>query len=302
MFLSDDQQELVAYFFENVVASYREYLKIKKSGLFGRSRDKRAAANVAIELYHFREHLPETIRPKCESIILKCPDYALVRDIANVSKHGKINRHKDSQINSFDQISEAIINIEYKDENGPYFYSEKTVQIKLNNGSKREILGVLTNVMNFWQEYLKSIDIISKSHLIDWSVDKHEPKSREECEGTSIGFDIASGLRFGATIVFLKYNYDTCKIESVDLRGHKATMKFYKLPEIAVSLTNEKTGVTKDFSIHLSRSEYSHLSKLNDEKEQMEYLNSLPNVRKAVFEKLAEFESEAINNQVTDGY
>src|SRR5262245_11609619 len=84
--------DLATYFFENVVRSFEEYLDIKNSGRVGRSRDIRAAVNAAAPLYHLREHLPPSLALSHASVSNHCPDYSLLGDIVNASKHFLLTR------------------------------------------------------------------------------------------------------------------------------------------------------------------------------------------------------------------
>jgi len=50
--------DITAYFHENILISYLEYTKVKKSGVSGQSKDLRTALNAASALHHLREHIP----------------------------------------------------------------------------------------------------------------------------------------------------------------------------------------------------------------------------------------------------
>jgi len=70
--------DLNAYFYENVVASFEEYISTKKSNKSGRSRDLRIAVNAASALFHLREHLPDSNQLSEKEIELLCPDYKII--------------------------------------------------------------------------------------------------------------------------------------------------------------------------------------------------------------------------------
>ena len=83
--------DLTAYYHENVVASFIEYLDICNDGVAGRSRDLRAALAAASALFHLREHLPTGSLSRTD-VERFCPDYALLGDVVNASKHKALHR------------------------------------------------------------------------------------------------------------------------------------------------------------------------------------------------------------------
>ena len=54
--------DLDAWFYDNAVAAYTEYVGTKNSGVFGQSKDLRTAVNAAAVLYHLRGNIPESHR------------------------------------------------------------------------------------------------------------------------------------------------------------------------------------------------------------------------------------------------
>ena len=139
--------DLAAYFYENVVSSYREYCEIRSSGSAGSSQDIRKAMVAASALFHLREHLPPQstlTRTEVESL---CADYGILGDIVNASKHGTISGaspHGAPLIASASQLEELLVLTEYEDQAGKYFFAEKRVVAKQVNGIGRDVFEVLT--------------------------------------------------------------------------------------------------------------------------------------------------------------
>jgi len=145
--------DLAAYYNENVVSSFVAYRDISKDGVAGHSRDLRAALNSAAALFHLREHLP-TGAPSRAAVERLCPDYALLGDVVNTAKHKSLSGntpHGAPLINDAANLAEQLLLIEYEDDVGTYRYAQKAVVIELADGSERNLLEVLTNVINFWE-------------------------------------------------------------------------------------------------------------------------------------------------------
>ena len=111
--------DLHAYFHENVLDTYANYLKTRKSGKSGKSHDLKSAINIATILYHLREQIPEKQRINYDELALHCPDYKLLGNIVNATKHKKINKHN-PQISSAENIYEQIVRTEYEDKKGKF--------------------------------------------------------------------------------------------------------------------------------------------------------------------------------------
>lgn len=67
-----------------------------------------------------------------------CPDYALLRDVVNASKHRHLTRGGE-QIVSADSIRELLVVTTYQDEQGEYRNAAKSIEITLIDGTTRAI-------------------------------------------------------------------------------------------------------------------------------------------------------------------
>jgi hypothetical protein len=281
--------DLATHFYEHVVRSLEDYLDVKNSGRAGRSRDIRAAINAATPLYHLREHLPSPYELKWETVNSRCPDYSLLGDIVNASKHSTLTRGS-PLITSATQIFELLVNTEYKDKQGPFFLVEKVVLVKLANGKERDVLEVLINVMNFWQDYLHAIGTIQKS--VKYTVPVvAQPRLRADCDSAHIDFEAVQGLRFKQTHRLQVFNYTTGKIELRDMTGKHIRFTLSKPAEPAVldlTLQNESLGKEFKRRIPLSTKESGELARLQDNQEKQAYLENLPSAKKALHEMTLE--------------
>ena len=103
--------------------------------------------------------------------------------------------HGTPLINDSARVTEQLVVTEYQDEAGTYRYTQKTVVAKLPDGSERDLLEVLTNVMNFWEHYMETIGIVpvARNFTYDGNV---RARSRAECQPNRLDFEVVQGQRF----------------------------------------------------------------------------------------------------------
>lgn len=280
--------DLRAYFYENVVSAYMQYKEARKKPVAGRSTDLRLAINAATALYHLREHLPQQNGKtrKCLSHI--CPDYDLLGDIVNASKHKKVTRGT-PQVVSADSIYEEVVCTEYRDEKGRYLHNEKHVMVDLVCGKKRDILDVLTNVINMWFSELNSIGVISDVKQFSLPQPSIPRRSSEE-EIPRFDLEILRGVRFNQRFKLQKLDYETGKVEPIDLTGCKIEGLIYK-PSLVIdySLINNKTGekITREIKLTDEQNqEYLSLSSENDVKSFIERIADEHGVLKDIIREI----------------
>lgn len=271
--------DLAAYFYENVVSSFLEYREIKASGTAGGSRDIRSALVAASALFHIREHLPPGNALSRTAIERLCSDYGVLGDIVNASKHSAISGrtpHGAPLVTHAAQLSEEITITEYEDQDGSYRFVEKLVVAQLTDGSRRSVLEVLTNVMNFWQVHLNALGVVAKPRTYPFD-SSQQPKSRAECESNRMGLVITPGLRFRSSMRLQRYNYETGVVEPVDLTGCQAEFRIYRPRyEVDVSLTHNASGTAFKKTVTLSEEESLVFAGMKTDDERKAYVNSLP--------------------------
>lgn len=280
--------DLAAYYHENVVASFVEYRDICNDGTAGRSRDLRAALNAASALFHLREHLPSTPLSRADVERL-CPDYALLGDVVNASKHKALSGntpHGAPLVVDAENLAEQIAFIEYEDEAGTYRYVQKSVVVRISDGSEHNLLEILTNVINFWEQHMLSLSVLSKARSFT-----HDSairyRSRAECEANRLNFEIVQGQRFHQSMRLLRFNKATGSAETIDLTGSEVRFRIYKPKyDIELSLTHDASGKTYKVEITLTEEESLLLSRMLSDVERQTYVNSLP-AAQAAFQQLA---------------
>ena len=276
--------DLAAYYHENVVSSYVAYREISKDGVAGRSRDLREALSAANALFHLREHLPAG-GPSRRQIENLCFDYALLGDVVNASKHKSLTSntpHGSPLVNDAASLSEQILLIEYEDDTGDYRYSAKAVAVKLNNGTERNLLEVLTNVINFWEQHMTSLGILEESRTFKYD-DPIRSRTRSECEENQLDFELVQGHRFRQSMRMLRFNNETGQAEPIDLTGSKLSFNIYRPKfHIAISLKHEVSGKEFKKTITLSEDDSIELSRLSSDAEKQAFVNNLPEAQDAL--------------------
>jgi hypothetical protein len=276
--------DLAAYYHENVVASYIAYRDLSSSGVAGCSRDLREALTAANALFHFREHLPD-VAPTRRHIEQLCPDYALLGDVANASKHKSLTGntpHGAPLVNDAGSLYERILLIEYEDDDGVYKYTAKTVVVNLIDGTERNLLEVLTKVINFWEQHLTLLGTLSEARVFRFE-SPVRARTRAECEENRLDFELVQGHRFRQSMQMLHFNNDTQQVEPKDLTGTEINFRIYKPKfDVDIFLTHDATGKEFKKSITLSESDSLELSRLTSDSEKQAYVNKLPEAQNAL--------------------
>ena len=180
------------------------------------------------------------------------------------------------------QIGEQIVLTEYQDEEGTYWCTEKTVITKLSDRSEKNLLEVLTNVMNFWEQHLHSLGIISSARTFTYANNVH-PRSRAECEANRLNFEIVQGQRFHQSMRLQRFNYQTGTVEPIDLTGSQLKFSIYRPRyDIDLSLAHNASGAEFKRTITLSEDESETVSRLITDAERQAYIDALPSAQEAM--------------------
>ncbi len=277
--------DLAAYYHENVVSAFVDYRDTSKDGLAGRSRDLRSALIAATALFHLREHLPKTVALTRAEVERLCPDYALLGDVVNAAKHKSVTQntpHGAPLVDNATNLGEQLVFIEYEDDAGTYQYIQKTVVAKLADGTERNLLEVLTNVINFWELHLQSLGVLSTARTFAYDGDIRA-RSRAECEANRLDFEVVQGQRFLQSMRLLRFNSKTGKAEPIDLTGSKVSFRIYR-PQfnIELSLTHDASGKEFKKTITLTEDESAAFSHLSNDAERQAYVSGLPSAKIAL--------------------
>jgi len=283
--------DLAAYYHENVVAAFIAYRETSKDGVAGRSRDLREAIIAATALFHLREHLPKPGAPSRTEVERLCPHYALLGDVVNAAKHKSISQntpHGAPLVTDAEKLTEKLLVIEYEDAEGAYRCTQKTVVAMLADGTERNLLEVLTNVMNFWEGHLHSLGVLStqRTFVFDLQV---RYRTRAECEQIHLDFQLVQGHRFKQSMQLLKFDASTGQALPIDLTGSNLNFRIYKPRfDFDVSLRHESSGKDYTRAVVLSDEENVTLAGMATDEERQAFAANLPSAQAALCQLAAE--------------
>lgn len=267
------------YFYHNVVADYLGYLDALQSKPFGSSHGLRAALAAATSLYHFREHLPVSHRASVSEIALRCADYLVIQDVANVAKHRILTRGE-PRVRRAEDIFELLVSVSYEDEAGTYFDQGKIVVIRLEDGSELDLSQALTNVINFWGGFLVEIGVrrtYKPFPRIGCPGEIHVPRDK----ASKIPMAIVRGLPFSAGIRPMRFNPALGRAELADLTKVSAARMTVRRPSFSVDVfLTDADGVEYKTTLDLSESESERLAASPTTEEREAFLKRLIDERK----------------------
>lgn len=297
--------DLAAYFHENVVASYVEYRKVRKNESYGLSKDTRAAIVAATSLYHLREHIPSPQQKTRKTIAKECPDYDVLGDIVNAAKHRELDRGK-PRLRSAEDIYELTVITQYEDSEGTYSDAQKLVMVRLIDGTEKDILECLTNVMNYWGNEFVRLGVQESYKPFDVPPGPGEVHvSREDARG--LDTEIIRGVRFTQTMKLLKFDSATGKSEPIDLTGCELRYRIYKPSYVfGLHLSYPTTGKECSLELKLDEDQSSEWHSLRTDAEREGFVRRLAQEKQEeignlLAKKLAEdSEEESGSNDAAD--
>jgi hypothetical protein len=293
---------LHAYFVENCLNSYRAFVTRAESDVAGQSIDSRLAFNVAVALYHLREHMPASVAKSRAQLAAICPDYDLLGDVVNAGKHRDLDPKRGKappQINTASDICEEIVITEYIDAEGPYRHVEKRVTVQLNDGSTRDLHEIIVNVMNLWIDELSAIGAVARMAHYAYPRTTGIPRRKVSGPTAQLALEAMQGVRFKQRLRLQRYNYSTGHVEPVDLTGASGSLRIYQ-PKLILDLelTDHETGRVINRSVELSDEEGEVFQKLPDDQQRTSFLNDIVRQRNVLGDILGRADSPDLN---TDG-
>lgn len=277
--------DLAAYFHENVVSSYVAYLEVRNNESFGISKDLRYAIIAATALFHVREHVPEPHKKSRSSIAKACPDYNILGDVANVSKHRKLDRGQ-SQLKIAEDVYEFNLITQYEDENGPYSDARKLVMVRLNDGSQHDLMDALTNIINYWGNEFTQTGILKS--FKPFPLPPHPGKQfvcRDEAKALNI--EIMRGVRFKQVLKLLKFDQALGRAEPIDLAGSELRSRIYTPSySIDVQLKHPVSGRECPFTLELNEDESMEWHSLKTNEQRQSFMSELMEERREELQQL----------------
>ncbi|NDC39045.1 MAG: hypothetical protein EBZ48_13530 [Proteobacteria bacterium] len=174
--------------------------------------------------------------------------------------------------------------IEYNDACGSYRHALKTVIVKLADGSERNLLEVMTNVINHWESRLHTLGVLTSARVFSYE-DPNRLRTRSECNGGLLDLEVDRGQRFLQRMQLLRFNETTGKAEPVDLTGATIHGVIYKPSyEFEVSLSHDATGKKFKKSVLLTESESMELHALSTDAEREAFALATQTAKDALHE------------------
>ena len=261
------------YVIQNALPAYVEFFAGLRRNRFGEGEVVRLGVTTAVALYHLREHLPDMIRPSAETLKKDCPDYALLGDIANASKHKKLVRFK-PRISNADQIYEVVVSTQYEDRKGKYPVAQVAVHVKLDDGTERDLAELLHIVMSMWCQKLADLGVVKIANPETLPADVHV--SRADAAKRKFSTVVVQGEERKHRYVIRRFNYQTGKSEQVDLTGCKVEMRVWKPVEsVPMHVQIPHLQLEADVDIPVTRAQGVKFMRLSTDVEKNSFMSKL---------------------------
>jgi hypothetical protein len=250
----------VLTFYNNVVAAYDEYAAQRDSETAGRDRHLRTAVAAASVLYHFREHLPPSLRASVQNLKQTSSDYALMQGVTNASKHKQLTRGV-PLVAGAEDIREVTVIVLYSDEQGDYSYAQTKIDVKCTDGITRWLDPAITRILNLWGNYLKDAGLCGYEARPEPQPLGNRYLSRRE-ESYRLNLEAMAGLDFRQTMQLLRFDSALGLSVPVDLTRADFRFRIYKPPQrtVEVTMSHQKYGeisasmpLTEDESVTFQR-------------------------------------------------
>ena len=289
--------DLAATFYNNVVEAYDQYVAQRDSPSAGRDRHLQSAVTAATALYHFREHLPPHLALTAKNLEATSGDYALMRAIANATKHKTLTQ-KSPLIAKADDIREVTVLVRYSDEDGEYSHAQTIVQAICTDGTEKKVDPAITSVLNMWGTLLANEGVcgFSPRQAPDEPGGRFIPREQAK---TNLNLEALKGLRFQQSMQLLRFDNDTGQAVPIDLTGANMTMRIFKPPAqtVVVTMSHPDRGeVTAE--VAFSDEENVDFQLLDNDADRESFMQALVQAHKAEIEK---FLSEKLIEQKIKG-
>jgi hypothetical protein len=230
--------DLGALFMNSVIAAHDEYVIKRDERKSGRDQHLRAAIGLATALFHIREHLPAQLAKSRRDIEAACPDYRLIADVANATKHAQVERRTPqgtSLIASADDVQEVVAITLFEDAQGIYSDFQTLIMAKCSDGTKRNLDLALTNALNFWSGFLSQAGIVTYPQVPVPLTPGVRFIQRKDTK--SVEFDVLNTIRFRSNMQILKFDATKGYAEPMDLKDAQIVMRVFKPRPIIVDIT-----------------------------------------------------------------
>jgi hypothetical protein len=287
------------FFFESVLADHDAYRKERDIKIAGLSNDLRLATHACSSMFHLADHIFDEFRNSQNfsfqslknyqtHLVNGCSDFGIVRDCANVHKHRQLTRHA-PLVSSAESLQEVVIITEYKDDKGPYRIAEKEIHINLNDGTTRILHECLDSVRRMWWSELIGLAVFPAPSSSPENAEPSPPLREQDGERARLDIQIRQGERFKQNMILKRFNYESMKVEPLDITGCEMSGGIYRQNYVAeFNLENSATGETLTRSVELTEEEHQSLLQLQSESEYQALLGQIAHRKGVLGEMLQE--------------
>jgi hypothetical protein len=219
-----EADRIAAKFYHEVLTPFQA---VESCQAIGDLSTRRRVVNLASTVFHFIEHLPDSIRPSTADWKRTNRSYKLLGDLANASKHGRIDRHC-PEIERSEDIYECIFVTQYFDgENFLYEDLYATVKAVTTDGSVIDAVKLLREVINILGAYLHAQSILDQYEPITDAyvmpvpmnlarkrgpaivIRKGESVDPRQFSGNEVCLIITQGISASIQLVVQAFDYET---------------------------------------------------------------------------------------------
>jgi len=272
--------DVFLYFAQTILSHYNKYVEEKFNKRFGQNTDQDSALIIAGMLYHFRERLPKSWNISSKYLVSVQPDYELLGDIVNVSKHNSLDvRRPQYKIRSplvltAEDIKQVTLLIEYEDDKGVYYDHDKCVFATLNTGMQRDVYPILNNVLNMWINELNRRKVLNNMQAVPLKSIGVPPRMKDTGAG-KLDLSVLQNAPMKSVFHMMKYNYQTGNLDPKTIEG-KMSLTLYEIPQHDVEVTyKSKDGLVINKNMKIGDLDYQHLISLETSIEQQAFAISI---------------------------
>lgn len=257
------------HFTQNVLPACTAFFEARDQNRFGEKQLVRLGTTAASALFHLREHVPEALRPSKEELAERCPEYDLIADVANASKHAALTRGS-PRLRHIDQVSEVLIQTKYADDEGEYTSAQAEVWLTLDDGTVLTLASQINSVLEMWASILRTLGVGDFSIPRASSIDRHIPRA----EAKPMPIEVLQGEERRLRFQLREFDYSAGVPRPVDLTGATLEFNVYKPPDSATIHIKAGTSIV-DFSVPLTREQAIAFAALPDDRERAAYLEAI---------------------------
>jgi hypothetical protein len=274
--------DLNGYFYENLVPAYDAFCESYRRNDSGRNIRLRTAVDAATALFHFREHIPTPHTKSRGAVTAECTDYALIADVANASKHKKLDRPTPTGpalVTLASDIYEQINITQYEDVEGPYTDCRVAVLADCSDGICRNVDSAVINVFDYWRLTLHAMNVNEYPRCAFFPTAViSELISRADARAPS--FEIVNAVRWSTRMQLLKYSSADGRSHPVDLTGAKIEMNICRPAYTLHAKLKNKHGAELSAEIALTDEQAQEYHSLKDDASRQSFIEKVASLRK----------------------